>query len=230
MQSFGSKVALNQAHGPHKRSPFGPTFEKSMPLTKAEVYSQLIKAGVREGFGVVPEYRIKPALETRKREIDLAWCVPHPNGNAGRPWLPVGVFEIEGHDVELRRMGTFRGIEKDADSLLAAGRFLYEHTSSSLMPAAAVILFQLAADGSTHNSPMVTARVDGCRKRFAQHAECLYAQHREHLPAGAMALAESQVILDDHLADRLGLLVAQAREVQAFLCDGNERATGSATA
>lgn len=182
-----------------------------MPMTKAEVYNQLICTGVNAGFYGVPEYRIKPSIETNKREADLAWCIPNPCTKDGRPWIPVGIFEIEGHDVEKRRNGSLGGIEKDTGSILSASKFVYCKCGVWVMPAAAVVLFQLAADGNVHHSKMKPRNVVGHRRRFEAHAKDLFKKLKNIVPSGAMPPNRNAVILDCQLGLRLNGLVQDAQ-------------------
>lgn len=183
-----------------------------MPFSKYDVYAQLIRRGVESGFHVVPEYRVRPSFEQTKREVDLTWCIANPSATGSSRLLPAAAFEIEGHDVERRREGKYNGIEKDADSLLSVARLLSIDAALDLMPAVAVILFQLGASGEFHNRAMNSENVAGHRRRFGEHSRMLAQRHADELPAKAAHLDESAVILDDDLAARLDQITKLAIE------------------
>jgi hypothetical protein len=196
-----------------------------VPFTKAEVYERLIRAGVSNGLLVVPEYGIKPSLEQEKRAADLAWCVRAPTSADGRPWLPVAVFEIEGHDAELRTSGRSGGIEKDADSILSGACFLREQTQKDLMVAGAVVLYQLNPDGSRYNGSVDSAEVERRRQAFATHVQLLCRNHGDRLPSGALQLGAANVFLDDELDAALPALLETVAERSPSRCreDGRRR-------
>lgn len=74
-------------------------------MTKNDLYTRLIRLGVRCGFEVIPEFVLPTAGAPRNPKIDLVWAVRKP----GMPpvqdranldyWTIVAAFEIEGCDV-----------------------------------------------------------------------------------------------------------------------------------
>ncbi len=184
----------------------------AMGRTKYEVYDALIAAGIGAGFKVAAEFDVRPAFETAKRQVDLVWCVDY--GATGLPWMPVGAFEIEGHDAELRKPGRLSGIEKDADSILSVARFVRARTGVDVAPAAAVVLFERGYGGGHWNRAVRMDEVDDRRARFAAHADLLIQTNAPVLPPDIRSsVAAETVVLGRDLDRVIPRLVARAQSL-----------------
>ena len=75
--------------------------------TIEDVYSTLVREGVRREFVVVPEFCVSTRARLFEKKIDVAWLAPRDEPSrvgSLRRWKIVAAFEIEGYDVPLDRI------------------------------------------------------------------------------------------------------------------------------
>ncbi|WP_422847257.1 hypothetical protein ACOYR4_15755 [Acidovorax sp. M14] len=76
-------------------------------VTIEDLYSTLIREGVRRNLDVVAEFCVAPRNRLFEKKIDLAWVRRREDANrfgSLRRWQIVAAFEIEGYDVPLDRL------------------------------------------------------------------------------------------------------------------------------
>jgi len=75
--------------------------------TIEEIYSALVKEGVRRKLTVVPEFCVSSRDHLFDKKIDVAWLKPRDESarfRSLRRWKIIAAFEIEGYDVPLERL------------------------------------------------------------------------------------------------------------------------------